>query len=190
MTTKLDAEEVKALEAAAATMAAMLLEREGVTAIHLYDVPPPRDPQSSFEYRLLVIVSDEMFARCESRVLNPPLIGREDRDDHGNTWTDEYTPETKLEALFGTLGTTPETFFERVYLKTSDAFGVDAENTVSVILAPENWTTQAATQLERCYTSLDQTFHLPILPNGEGHYALCSYRIFDPATGTFGPMAT
>lgn len=185
---KLDKEEVKMLERAAAIMASLLLDLKKVLTVNVYDVPHYVDEgeRHPFMYRLLAVVSQATFDEYQERLQNPPTIGGSDSDDNGNGCVFEYT-EMAEEAPFHVLGTTPETFFGRVdaeIMADDLACGLDAQSTINVVLVPDNWTKRGAL-LGRGYTGLDGKFHAPIFGDRECNYALASYMVFDPATNTF-----
>lgn len=146
-----DLDERKALETAAALMAAQLLELDTVRAVQLYDVPQFVDgpsPDAGPVHRLLVLVDDELLQRYYNRLSSSVVTIDPDGEERD---------ETNTEAILYLLGTTEESFYEQLgeeHPNTDiDFHDVRVEGLIELMLMPENWTESAASLLERLHRS-------------------------------------
>ncbi|HEU5187744.1 MAG TPA: hypothetical protein VFT87_04555, partial [Candidatus Saccharimonadales bacterium] len=76
-----------------------------------------------------------------------------------------------------------ESFYDNLSNEHGFSFyEIHVDGVIDVVLVPENWTTRAA---EHFRDNPNRRAHLSLLPNGEEHYVLNNYQVFDPNTRTF-----
>jgi hypothetical protein len=181
--------ERQALRRAAGLIAHELLTWPDVKAVHLADILHPTDGPPYYvgpEFRLLVVVSDELTAKYLERRAKPMVIADTDGDDNGHTWSVERD-ERPDELPWHLLGTTIETFIDRVSLSMDElTHQWDARADLSEALQPDEG-------VEVILVRADWPEHLAELIALSEHdfnesnwrYAAATHEVFDPGTRTF-----